>query len=78
MEDLKKKVVEIGSRVTIKMDDKTRIITIVELGKVNTEKGFISLEAPLAKVLLGAEKGNILNFVNPIGKLVYIEVLEIE
>lgn len=78
MEDLKKKIIEIGSKVTIKMDDKTRIITIVELGKVNTEKGFISLEAPLAKTLLGVEKGSILNFVNPIGKLVYIEVLEIE
>lgn len=76
MEDPKK--IEVGSGVTIKIDEKTRTITIVELGKVNTEKGFISLEAPLAKALLGAEKGNILNFVNPIGKLVYIEILEIE
>lgn len=78
MSDPDRKVVEIGSKVTIKMDDKTRVITIVEMGKVNTEKGFISLEAPLAKAILGAEKGNILNFTNPIGRLVYIEILEIE
>jgi len=65
------------TKVTIKTNDKTKIITIVELGEVNTEKGFISHEAPLAKSLLGAEKGSILNFVNPVGKLVYIEISEI-
>lgn len=77
MED-PKKMVKIGSKVTIRMYEKIRIITIVELGKVNTQKGFISFEAPLAKALLGGLKGDILNFINPIGKLVYIEIIEID
>ncbi len=78
MADPERKIVEVGSRVTIKMGEKIRILSIVTPQKVNTEIGAISYESPLGKALMNFSKGDIVSYKNPIGQLIYVEIIEIE
>lgn len=78
MSDPEPKIIEVGSRVTIKMGEKIRVLTIVTPKKVNTEIGAISYESPLGKALMKFSKGDIVSYKNPIGQLIYVEIIEIE
>ncbi len=78
MSDPQEKIVEIGSKVTIEMNDKVRTITIVNTSQPSSDSSSVSIEAPVAKVILGARKGDTLNFISPSGKLIYIKIIEIE
>lgn len=78
MSDPERKIVEVGSRVTIKMAEKTRVLTIVIPQEVNTTIGAISYESPLGKALIGFYRGDIVSYKNPIGQIIYVEIIEIE
>lgn len=78
MSDPKQKIVEIGSKVTIKIGGKTRVLTIVTSQQVKTEIGAISFESPIGKSLIGARIGDIVSYKNPIGQTIFVEVKEIE
>lgn len=75
--DQTEKIVTEGSIVTIKIGEKFRIITIVSTTKVNAALGYISAESPLGKAIIGLKEGDITTFINPIGKVVFVEIATI-
>lgn len=77
MSDPQEKIVEIGSKVTIEMNEKNKVIVIVREGE-GGRNGLVSADTQVAKVILGARKGDTLNFKSPSGKLIYIKIIEIE
>lgn len=66
--------VEIGTRVTFRMGGKLRSLGIVGDDEADPAGGLISYAAPLARALMGAEPGDLVEFA---GKDDAIEVLEI-
>ncbi|MEJ6009831.1 GreA/GreB family elongation factor [Novosphingobium aquae] len=66
--------VEIGTRVTFRMNGKERTLGIVGDDEADPASGLISYSAPLARALMGAEAGELLDFS---GKDGAIEVLAI-
>lgn len=77
MEDPKKKIVEIGSKVTIKMNERIRVIVIVREGE-GGKNNLVSADTQVAKTILGKKKGENLSFKNADNKEISIEILEIE
>lgn len=67
--------VEIGTRVTFSMGGKQRTLAIVGDDEADPAAGLIAFSAPLARALMGAELGELLEFG---GKEDAIEVLGIE
>jgi len=66
--------VEIGTRVTFRLGGKLRSLGIVGDDEADPAGGLVSYAAPLARALMGAEVGDVLEFA---GKDDAIEVLEI-
>lgn len=66
--------VEIGTRVTFRMNGKERTLGIVGDDEADPASGLISYSAPLARALMGAEAGELLDFS---GKDAAIEVLAV-
>lgn len=54
--------VEIGTRVTFRQNGKLREITIVGDDEADPAAGYIAFSAPLARALIGAEPGELLEF----------------
>ncbi|MFC0203928.1 GreA/GreB family elongation factor [Novosphingobium soli] len=54
--------VQFGSRVRFTMDGRTREITIVGHDEADPGRGFLAFTAPLARALLGAAPGNLVEF----------------
>lgn len=66
--------VEIGTRVTFRLHGKERSLEVVGNDEADPAKGLISFSAPLARALMGAETGELLEFAGEDGA---IEVLMI-
>lgn len=67
--------VEFGTRVTFRLNGKTRVLGIVGDDEADPANDLVSFSAPLARALIGAEAGELLPFN---GKDDAIEVLAIE
>ena len=70
--------VNIGSVVTIEMDGKERVFTIVGAAESNVKDGKISNESPVGQAILGHNKGESVVSVGPTGREVQITILKIE
>jgi transcription elongation GreA/GreB family factor len=55
-------VVGIGSRVTFRLNDKERTVEIVGHDEAEPAEGKIAFSAPLAKAMIGASAGELLDF----------------
>ena len=67
----KSKFVNLGSKVTVEIDGKREVFTIVGEWESNPEEKKISNESPLGKALLGKSSGDIIEIQAPIGKMTY-------
>ncbi len=67
-------VAEFGTRVSFRMNGKPRTLSIVGDDEADPANGLVSFSAPLARALLGAGAGDVLDFG---GKEDVIEVLEV-
>lgn len=70
-------VVQIGSRVTVKRDDKIYEYVIVGSDETDPAAGKISNESPLGRALLNRKVGDSVEVVTPAGKAVY-QITKIE
>lgn len=68
-------VVEFGCTVTIRLNGKTRAISIVGDDEAEPANGSISFSAPLSRAMMHAEEGDVIAFG---GKPDAIEILKIE
>ncbi len=66
--------VEFGTRVTFRLNGKERTLAIVGDDEADPASGLVSFSAPLARAMMGAEAGELLDFA---GKDSAIEVLAI-
>ena len=73
----KSKFVNIGSKVTVKIDGKKDIFTIVGEWESSPRDRKISNESPLGKALLGKASGDTIEVQAPAGKMTY-KILSIE
>jgi len=69
--------VEIGSVVTLLLNDEKEKFQIVDPKEVDVSKGKISYQSPLGKMLLGKTKGSKISIENSQGEIKY-EILVIE
>lgn len=76
-EDSNTKIVEEGSKVTVKIGERIKEFTIVATNKVNVVIGAISFESPLGKSIIGAKVGDIVSYRNPIGQIIFVEIISI-
>ena len=72
------KKVNVGSTVTVNMNGKERVVTIVGAAESDVAAGKISNESPVGAALLGCKKGDKTVAVGPTGKEIDLEVLKIE
>ena len=70
--------VNVGSTVTVNMNGKERVFTIVGGAESDVAAGKISNESPVGAALLGCKKGDKTRAVGPTGKEIDLEVLKIE
>ncbi|MDE2436718.1 MAG: GreA/GreB family elongation factor [Sphingomonadales bacterium] len=68
------KTVEIGTTVTFRLNGKRRVLSIVGDDEADPAAALVSFSAPLARALMGAEEGELLEFA---GKDDAIEILSI-
>ena len=73
----KSKFVNLGSKVTIKIDGKKEIFAIVGEWESNPRERKISNESPLGKALLGRSSGDTIEIQAPAGKMTY-KIIAIE
>ncbi len=73
----KSKFVNIGSKVTVKIDGKKEIFTIVGEWESSPREKKISNESPLGKALLGKASGDTIEIQAPAGKMTY-KILSLE
>lgn len=66
-----------GSKVTAKVDGKTKEFTIVSFNEANPSEGKISNESPLGVAFLGKQKGEKITVNTPRGSVVY-EILDVK
>jgi transcription elongation factor GreA len=64
-------VVGVGSKVTIRRDDKYIEYTIVGVNEADPPRGKISNESPLGRALLGRKVGESVTVITPAGEVVY-------
>ena len=69
--DLKKNIVNIGSRVVVEFEGKTDTFTVVGSAEADPMNRYISNESPVGKALLGAKLGDLVKVETPIFKVVY-------
>lgn len=70
--------VNIGSTVTVDMNGRERVFTIVGGAESDVAAGKISNESPVGAALLGHKKGDHIEATGPTGKEIVMEVLKIE
>ncbi len=70
-------VVNIGSLVTVKKDNKTSVYAIVGSEESNVTSNKISIRSPFGQAVLGKKKGDTFSFKTPGGHVEYI-VIEIK
>jgi transcription elongation GreA/GreB family factor len=66
--------VAFGSTVTIQRRGRAQTFRIVGVDEANASKGLISFHAPLAKAVLGAKAGEIIEAGEPLGEMEIIEI----
>ena len=70
--------VNIGSTVTVEMNGKERVFSIVGAAESDVSKGKISNESPVGAALLGHKKGDTVEATGPSGKEITIVINKIE
>jgi transcription elongation GreA/GreB family factor len=65
--------VAFGSTVTIERKDRTQTFRIVGVDEADASNGLISFRAPLAKAVMGAKPGDIIEAGEPLGEMEIIE-----
>lgn len=70
--------VNVGSTVTVEMDGKERVFTIVGAAESDTAAGRISNESPVGQALLGHKKGEQVSAVGPTGRKTEMTIKKIE
>lgn len=70
--------VNIGSTVTVDMNGRERVFTIVGGAESDVAAGKISNESPVGSALLGHKKGDHVDATGPTGKEITMEILKIE
>lgn len=70
--------VNIGSTVTVTMNGRERVLTIVGGAESDVAAGKISNESPVGAALLGHKKGDHIETTGPTGKEIVMEILKIE
>ena len=70
------KKVQIGSVVTVSINNKKQKIQIVEPEEVSFQESKISFKSPLGEALMGKSAGKIINVQTPAGKMQY-KIIEI-
>ncbi len=71
------KIIDLGSKVTVKVKGKNEVFTLVGEWEADPEEKKISHESPLGKALLGKVVGDDITVEAPAGKMIYT-VLEIK
>ena len=69
--------VNIGSVVTLEMDGKERVFSIVGAAESNVAEGKISNESPVGAALMGHKKGDNGVAVGPTGREIHITIIKI-
>lgn len=70
-------IVAVGSTVVVKINDKTKIYTIVGPHEANPLEGKISNESPLGESFIGSKVGEEVTVNTPAGKQIF-EIIEIK
>ena len=70
--------VNIGSTVTVDMNGRERVFTIVGGAESDAHEGKISNESPVGQALLGCKKGDEVTTTGPTGRDIKLTVLKIE
>ena len=70
--------VNIGSVVTVDMNGKERVFTIVGAAESDVAAGKISNESPVGAALLGHKKGDEITTTGPTGREISLTILKIE
>ncbi len=70
--------VSVGSTVTVDMDGRERVFTIVGGAESDAASGKISNESPVGAALLGSKKGDLVETYGPTGKQIVMTVMKIE
>ena len=70
--------VNIGSAVTVDMNGRERVFTIVGGAESDAAEGKISNESPVGQALLGCKKGDEVTTTGPTGRDITLTVLKIE
>ena len=70
--------VNIGSVVTVDMNGKERVFTIVGAAESDVAAGKISNESPVGSALLGHKKGDEITITGPTGREISLTILKIE
>lgn len=70
--------VNIGSTVTVEMNGRERVFTIVGGAESDVAAGKISNESPVGAALLGRKKGDFIETTGPTGKHVEMTIIKIE
>ena len=68
----------IGSTVTVDMNGRERVFTIVGGAESDVAAGKISNESPVGAALLGRKKGDFIETTGPTGKHVEMTIIKIE
>lgn len=64
-------VIELGSEVTIKVNNKEEVFSLVGEWEADPHKKKISHESPLGKALIGKKSGDVVEVEAPAGKIAY-------
>lgn len=70
--------VSVGSIVTVDMDGRERVFTIVGGAESDAASGKISNESPVGSALLGHKKGDHVETYGPTGKQIAMTIIKIE
>lgn len=70
--------VNVGSTVTVNMQGKERVLTIVGGAESDAAAGKVSNESPVGAALLRHKKGDKVTAIGPTGREIEIEILKIE
>ncbi len=70
--------INVGSRVTVDMDGRERVFTIVGGAESDSVSGKISNESPVGAALLGHKKGDEVEAQGPTGRIIKMKILKIE
>lgn len=70
--------INVGSRVTVDMDGRERVFTIVGGAESDSVSGKISNESPVGAALLGHKKDDEVEAQGPTGRIIKMKILKIE